>query len=55
MIQNCEHNIVLEIYTDDTCLKRSHYRCVNCGGTQKQKFGKKILSQLRHKMLNSLE
>ena len=42
--KNCEHNIVLEIYTDETHSIVSHYRCVNCGETQKERFGKEVIS-----------
>ncbi len=50
----CEHKIVFEIYTDSTHSKINHYRCLECGKKSKEEFGKKIISQLRHDILEAL-
>ena len=50
----CKHEIVFEIYIDDTHLKISHYRCLRCGETRKERFGIKIISELRQNILDAL-
>jgi len=39
----CDHNTVLEIYTDETHTKVAHYRCVGCGEKRKEAFGEHIV------------
>lgn len=39
----CEHNIVLEIYKDNSRGEVSHYRCTNCGEKKETSFGKRII------------
>jgi len=43
MEKKCEHDTVLEIYTDDTHTKVAHYRCVMCQEVRKSAFGKHIV------------
>lgn len=43
MEKKCEHDTVLEIYTDDTHTKVAHYRCVRCQEVRKSAFGEHIV------------
>lgn len=52
---NCNHPIVLEIYTDSTHLEIAYYFCVNCSKKSTERFGKEIISEMRHEMLNNLQ
>jgi len=44
-ISMCKHEIVLEIYKDNTHSEVSHYRCIGCGKTDKDEFGVKIIKK----------
>lgn len=50
----CDHKVVLEIYTDSTHLKISHYRCPKCWEKREEQFGEKIISQLKMDIVNNL-
>jgi hypothetical protein len=39
----CEHDTVLEIYTNDTHTKVAHYRCIICQDVRKSAFGEHII------------